>query len=113
APGPGWLIAFRAVQGLGAAVLIPQTLAILTMVFPPERRGAALGVWSAVGGVAIIAGPTLGGLLVTAFGWRYIFCVNLPIGVALITLAAAVIPQLHVRRTHRPDLARVTLARPA
>src|SRR5215472_7169314 len=91
APGPGWLIGFRAVQGLGAAVLIPQTLAILTMVFPPERRGAALGVWSAVGGVATIAGPTLGGLLVTAFGWRYIFFVNLPIGVAVIALAAAVL----------------------
>src|SRR5262249_13496103 len=98
APGPGWLIAFRAVQGLGAAVLIPQTLAILTMVFPPERRGAALGVWSAVGGVATIAGPTLGGLLVTAFGWRSIFFVNLPIGVAVIAPAAAALPPLHPRR---------------
>ena len=110
APGHGWLIAFRAVQGLGAAVLMPQTLAILTMVFPPERRGAALGVWSAVGGVATIAGPTLGGLLVTAFDWRYIFFVNLPIGVAVIALAVAVIPQLHVRRTHRLDPAGVALA---
>ena len=110
APGPGWLIAFRAVQGLGAAALIPQTLAILTMVFPPERRGTALGVWSALGGLATIAGPTLGGLLVTAFGWRYIFFVNLPIGVAVIALAAAVLPQLHVRRAHRLDLAGVALA---
>jgi EmrB/QacA subfamily drug resistance transporter len=110
AAGPGWLIAFRAVQGLGAAVLMPQTLAILTTVFPPQRRGAAFGVWSAVGGVATIAGPTLGGLLVTAFDWRYIFFVNLPIGVAVIALAVIVIPDLHVRRRHRLDLAGVALA---
>jgi EmrB/QacA subfamily drug resistance transporter len=110
APGPGWLIGFRAVQGLGAAVLVPQTLAILTMVFPPERRGAALGVWSAVGGVATLAGPTLGGLLVTAFDWRYIFFVNLPIGAAVIALAVIVIPDLHSRRAHRLDLTGVALA---
>ena len=70
APGAGWLIAFRAVQGLGAAMLMPQTLAMITMVFPPERRGAAFGVWGAVAGAATIAGPTLGGLLVSAFDWR-------------------------------------------
>src|SRR6266536_2475726 len=60
APGAGWLIGFRAVQGLGAAMLMPQTLAIVTMTFPPERRGAAFGVWGAVAGLATIAGPTLG-----------------------------------------------------
>ena len=60
APSPGWLIAFRAVQGVGAAMLMPQTLAILTMVFPPERRGAAFGIWGAVAGVATIAGPDPG-----------------------------------------------------
>ena len=110
AAGPGWLIAFRAVQGLGAAVLMPQTLAILTMVFPPDRRGAAFGVWNAVGGVATIAGPTLGGLLVTAFDWRYIFFVNLPIGAAVIALAVIVIPDPRVRRRHRLDLAGIVLA---
>src|SRR6266576_2314164 len=80
APSPGWLIGFRAVQGLGAAMLMPQTLTIITNTFPPDRRGAAFGVWGAVAGVATIAGPTLGGLLVTAFDWRWIFFVNLPIG---------------------------------
>jgi EmrB/QacA subfamily drug resistance transporter len=110
APGPGWLIGFRAVQGLGAAVLMPQTLAILTMVFPPDRRGAALGVWSALGGVATLAGPTLGGLLVTAFDWRYIFFVNLPVGAAVIVLAVIVLPDLRVRRAHRLDLTGVALA---
>src|SRR5258707_5447965 len=78
APGPGWLIGFRAVQGLGAAMLMPQTLTIITNTFPPERRGAAFGVWGAVAGVATIAGPTLGGLLVTAFDWRGGFFLELP-----------------------------------
>src|SRR5215470_4593245 len=86
APGVGWLIGFRAVQGLGAAILMPQTLAIVTMTFPPERRGAAFGIWGAVAGLATIAGPTLGGLLVTAFDWRWIFFVNLPIGIAVLSL---------------------------
>ena len=85
-PSPGWLIGFRAVQGLGAALLMPQTLTIITNTFPPERRGAAFGIWGAVAGVATIAGPTLGGLLVTAFDWRYIFFVNLPIGIVVMVL---------------------------
>ncbi len=110
APGPSWLIAFRVGQGLGAAVLMPQTLAILTKVFPPERRGAALGVWGAVAGVATLAGPTLGGLLVTAFDWRYIFFVNLPVGVVVIALAILLIPEVTERRKHRIDIAGVLLA---
>jgi EmrB/QacA subfamily drug resistance transporter len=110
APGPGWLIAFRAFQGLGAAVLMPQTLAIITMVFPPERRGAAFGVWGAVAGVATIAGPTLGGLLVTAFDWRYIFFINLPVGVAVVVLATMLIPDIHTNRKHSLDIAGVLLA---
>src|ERR1700684_10391 len=92
APSAGWLIGFRAVQGLGAALLMPQTLAILTMVFPPERRGAAFGVWGAVAGIATVAGPTLGVLLVTAFDWRYIFFINLPVGVAVLILTVILIP---------------------
>src|SRR5207247_9121530 len=71
APGAGWLIGFRAVQGLGAAMLMPQTLAIVTMTFPPERRGAAFGRWAAVAGLATIGGPTLGGSLVTVVAWRW------------------------------------------
>ena len=110
APGAGALIAFRAVQGLGAAMLMPQTLAIVTMVFPPERRGAAFGVWGAVAGLATIAGPTLGGLLVTAFDWRWIFFVNLPIGVAVFAVTFVIIPDLHPGRRHRLDLLGVGLA---
>jgi EmrB/QacA subfamily drug resistance transporter len=110
APGPGWLIAFRAVQGLGAAMLMPQTLAIVTMTFPPERRGAAFGVWGAVAGLATIAGPTLGGLLVTAFDWRWIFFVNLPIGIAVLAATFVIIPDLKPGRRHQLDFPGVALA---
>jgi EmrB/QacA subfamily drug resistance transporter len=109
-PSPGWLITFRAIQGLGAALLMPQTLAILTMVFPPERRGAAFGIWGAVAGVATIAGPTLGGLLVTAFDWRYIFFINVPIGVAVLVLTPLLIPDLRTGRKHSFDALGVVLA---
>jgi EmrB/QacA subfamily drug resistance transporter len=110
APGAGWLIGFRAVQGLGAAILMPQTLAIVTMTFPPERRGAAFGVWGAVAGLATVAGPTLGGLLVTAFDWRWIFFVNLPIGIAVLALTFVIIPAAQPGRRHRFDVLGVTLA---
>jgi len=110
APSPGWLIGFRAVQGLGAAMLMPQTLTIITNTFPPERRGAAFGVWGAVAGAATIAGPTLGGLLVTAFDWRWIFFVNLPIGVIVLLITPVIIPDLRLGRRHRIDIPGVLLA---
>src|SRR3954453_19001161 len=110
APSPAWLIAFRAVQGIGAAILMPHTLASVTMTFPPERRGARFGIWGAVAGLATIAGPTLGGLLVTAFDWRWIFFVNLPIGVIVLFLAFTVIPGVRVERTHRLDITGVLIA---
>ena len=110
APSAGWLIGFRAVQGLGAAMLMPQTLTIITNTFPAERRGAAFGVWGAVAGVATIAGPTLGGLLVTAFDWRWIFFVNLPFGVIALVLTFVIIPDMRPGRRHRIDIPGVLLA---
>jgi EmrB/QacA subfamily drug resistance transporter len=110
APSPGWLIGFRAVQGLGAAMLMPQTLTIITSTFPPDRRGAAFGVWGAVAGVATIAGPTLGGLLVTALSWRWIFFVNLPIGVCVLLVTPLIIPDLRPGLRHRIDIPGVLLA---
>jgi EmrB/QacA subfamily drug resistance transporter len=110
APNPDLLIAFRAVQGVGAAMLMPQTLAMITMIFPSERRGAAFGVWGAVAGAATIAGPTLGGLLITAFDWRWIFFVNLPFGVIVLLLTGILIPDLRPGRSHRLDLPGVLLA---
>ena len=110
APSPGWLIGFRAVQGLGAAMLMPQTLTIITNTFPADRRGVAFGVWGAVAGVATIAGPTLGGLLVTAFDWRWIFYVNLPFGVVALVLTFVIIPDMRPGRRHRIDVPGVLLA---
>jgi EmrB/QacA subfamily drug resistance transporter len=100
---PAQLIAARAVQGVGGALLTPQTLAIITVSFPADRRGAAYGIWGAVAGIATIAGPTLGGWLVTSLDWRWVFYVNLPIGIAAFALAAAFLPNLRFNRRHRLD----------
>jgi EmrB/QacA subfamily drug resistance transporter len=107
---PAELIAARCLQGLGAAMLMPQTMAIIVATFPPQRRGAALGIWGAVAGVATIAGPTLGGFLVSTFDWRWIFFVNLPIGVLVLIAAFTVIPSVKQERQHRLDLGGVLIA---
>ena len=87
APGIGWLIAARAVQGVGAAVLMPLTLTLLSAAVPPARRGLALGVWGAVGGLAIAMGPLVGGAVVEGASWQWIFWLNVPIGLALLPFA--------------------------
>lgn len=110
APDAAFLIAFRSVQGIGAAMLLPQTLALITIIFPADRRGAAMGIWGAVAGVATIAGPTLGGLLVTELDWRWIFFVNLPIGVIVFAAAVVIIPDIKPGRRHRLDLPGVAIA---
>jgi EmrB/QacA subfamily drug resistance transporter len=110
APTASWLIASRAVQGVGAAMLMPQTLVMVTLVFPRERRGAAFGIWGAVTGFATIAGPVLGGLLVTAAGWRWIFFINLPIGIAVLAATPFIVPRMRTGERHRLDLRGVALA---
>jgi EmrB/QacA subfamily drug resistance transporter len=87
APGIGWLVAARAVQGVGAAVLIPLTLTLLSAAVSPERRGLALGAWGAVGGLAIAIGPLVGGAVVEGASWQWIFWLNVPIGLALLPTA--------------------------
>src|SRR6202521_2019064 len=99
------LIAARILQGVGGALLTPQTLAILTSLFPPERRGAAFGIWAGVAGLATIAGPTVGGAIVTYINWRWIFFVNVPIGIAAIVATFAIIPDLRPGRSHGWDIA--------
>src|ERR1043165_727957 len=94
AQNPTQLIIFRIIQGIGGALLTPQTLSVLTMIFPPDKRGAAFGIWGAVAGVATLAGPVLGGWLVTDFGWRWIFFVNVPVGPATGLPATIVMPNL-------------------
>jgi EmrB/QacA subfamily drug resistance transporter len=91
------LIAARAVQGIGAALLVPGSLAIITAAFPPERRGKAIGTWSSMTSLAIIAGPLLGGWLVEAVSWRAVFYINVPI--AAITLLVVWFKVPHLKPT--------------
>jgi EmrB/QacA subfamily drug resistance transporter len=104
------LIAARALQGVGAAVLAPQGMPLMMSIFPAEKRGVAFAAYGTAGGLAVMAGPTLGGLLVTHFGWRWIFFVNLPIGLITFALARLVVPDLRPGRKHRLDLVGVALA---
>jgi EmrB/QacA subfamily drug resistance transporter len=104
------LIAARVLQGVGGAVLTPQTLAIITSLFPPERRGAAFGIWAGVAGLATLAGPTVGGAIVTYIDWRWIFYVNVPIGIAALVATFVIIPDLRPGRTHGWDIVGVFLA---
>jgi EmrB/QacA subfamily drug resistance transporter len=103
------LIGARILQGVGAALLTPQTLAILTSIFPPERRGAAFGIWAGVAGLATLAGPTVGGAIVTYIDWRWIFFVNVPIGIAALVATFAIIPDLRPGRRHGWDIVGVIL----
>src|SRR5579884_3235138 len=88
APSTGMLIAARASQGIGAAIVTPLTLTLLADAFPVERRGVALGVWSGISGIAVALGPLVGGAVIQAASWHWIFWINVPIGAALIPLAA-------------------------
>ena len=86
APDVGWLIAARAVQGAGAALVLTLGLALLSAAFPPERRGAAIGLFSAVTGIAVAVGPLVGGAIAEGIDWEWIFWLNVPIGLATIPL---------------------------
>jgi EmrB/QacA subfamily drug resistance transporter len=88
APSTGLLIAARASQGMGAAIVTPLTLTLIADAFPPERRGVALGVWSGISGTAVALGPLVGGAVIQAASWHWIFWINVPIGIALIPFAA-------------------------
>ena len=104
------LITARAVQGLGAALLLPQTMAVIIATFPAHRRGTALGVWGGVGGLAGVAGPTIGGMLVTWLDWRWIFFVNIPVGVITVVLAITLVPEVKTGRRQALDPLGVVLA---
>jgi EmrB/QacA subfamily drug resistance transporter len=87
APNIGILIAARAVQGLGGAIVVPLSLTLLSASVRPEKRGAAVGAWGAIGGLAVALGPVIGGAVVEASSWQWIFWVNVPLGVILLPLA--------------------------
>ncbi|HEX5900784.1 MAG TPA: MFS transporter [Solirubrobacteraceae bacterium] len=86
APNVGWLIGARAVQGAGSALLMPLGLALLSAAFPPERRGAAIGIFSAITGLAVASGPLVGGAVVEGLAWQWIFWINVPIGLLAVPL---------------------------
>jgi EmrB/QacA subfamily drug resistance transporter len=98
APDAGWLIAARTVQGAGAALLMPLGLALLSAAFPPEKRGAAIGIFSAITGISVAAGPLVGGAVVEGLDWTWIFWLNVPIG-----LIAAPLVLSRMRESHGPD----------
>src|SRR4030081_2536488 len=103
APSIGLLIAARAIQGVGAAVVTPLTLTLLADAFPPERRGIALGVWSGISGTAVALGPLVGGAVIEAASWQWIFWINVPIGLVLAPLAASRLSESH-GQSRRVDL---------
>ncbi len=92
APNMAWLFAGRVLQGIGAALLLPNSLAILGATFGGEARGRAIGIWAAVGAAAGAAGPVVGGILIDTFGWRAIFLINLPLALGAIVLALRYVP---------------------
>ncbi|WIM69460.1 DHA2 family efflux MFS transporter permease subunit [Corynebacterium suedekumii] len=94
APTIEWLIALRAVQGLGGSLLNPQPLSIITRIFPRARRGTAMGVWSAVASSAGLFGPVIGGVLVGTVGWRWVFAFYVPLGLVSLVLVARFVPRL-------------------
>jgi EmrB/QacA subfamily drug resistance transporter len=104
APALGWLVAFRAMQAVGGSMLNPVAMAIVVNTFTePRERARAIGVWGAVFGMSMAFGPVLGGLLVGSVGWRGIFWVNIPIGIAALMLTALVVPESRAARARRPD----------
>ncbi len=100
APSIDWLIAARAVQGVGGAIVTPLTLTILSAAFPGDRRGVALGAWSGVAGLAVAMGPLVGGAIVDGIAWQWIFWLNVPFGLAVVPLALR-----RLKETYGPDKA--------
>ncbi len=93
APTAGWLIAARAVQGLGSAAVTPLSLTILSSAFPPARRGSIIGIWGGIGGLAVAGGPLVGGAVVQGLNWHWIFWINVPIGLVAAVLSAIFLPE--------------------
>jgi len=105
APGLGWLIAFRMLQAVGASMLNPVAMSIITNVFTePGERARAIGVWGGVVGISLGLGPIVGGVLIETVGWRSIFWINIPIGLAAIGLTARFVPESRASRPRRVDV---------
>ncbi len=104
APTLGWLIAARALQGVGGSMLNPVAMSIITNVFTdPRERARAIGAWGAVVGISLALGPIVGGALTQSVGWRAIFWINIPIGLAAVVLTALFVPESKAPRPRRID----------
>ncbi|MBK0418615.1 DHA2 family efflux MFS transporter permease subunit [Leucobacter sp. CSA1] len=103
------LVGARVLQGFGAAMMTPQTMAVITRIFPPRERGSAMAVWGVTAGVATLVGPILGGFLLDAWGWEWIFFINVPVGVIAFALALRYVPRLETS-AHRFDWLGVLLS---
>ncbi|MGE7137826.1 DHA2 family efflux MFS transporter permease subunit [Luteibacter sp. NPDC031894] len=103
-PSIGVLIGARALQGFGAALLVPGSLALISSAYPKERRGAAIGTWSAFSGITAAAGPVLGGYLVEYVSWHWAFLINLPLGIVLVAICLWRVPESHGAHAGRLDI---------
>jgi EmrB/QacA subfamily drug resistance transporter len=104
APGLGWLVAFRMLQALGGSMLNPVAMSIITNTFlDPKERARAIGIWGGVVGISLALGPVVGGVLVDTVGWRGIFWVNIPVGLAAIALTALYVPESRAPHPRRVD----------
>jgi EmrB/QacA subfamily drug resistance transporter len=108
-PNAGMLVGARAVQGAGAAIVMPLTLTLISEAFPAEKRGAAIGLWGGITGLGVAIGPVVGGAVVSGISWHWIFWLNVPVGIALIPLAAQRLTESFGPRPHL-DIPGVVLA---
>src|SRR5688572_17993079 len=92
-PGATALIIARVLQGIGGALMMPQTLSLITVAFPPQKRGAAMGVWGSVVALGAVLGPLLGGYIVTDYPWEWVFLINIPVGIVAILATLAIVPE--------------------
>jgi MFS family permease len=92
-PSAAWLIAARAVQGAGGGIATPLSLVLISEAFPVQRRGAVVGMWGAITGIAVAFGPVIGGAIVQGLAWQWVFWVNVPIGLVLVTLGGRRLPE--------------------
>src|SRR5262245_31576715 len=107
APDLNVLIGFRAIQGLGAAVVMPLGLTLLTSSFPADRRGAVVGIWGGVAGLGVASGPLVGGVVTEGLDWHWIFWVNVPLGLAAVVAVLRVLPETYGPRTRLDPLGMV------
>jgi EmrB/QacA subfamily drug resistance transporter len=91
--GANALIVARVLQGFGGAFMMPQTLSLIAVVFPPEKRGAAMGIWGGIVALGAVVGPIIGGLIVTNYAWEWVFLINVPVGIIAILATLVIVPE--------------------